>query len=158
MDLSEPLKIFDVLVEYKIPFVIIGGHAVNFHGYIRTTEDADIVFERTPETEARLQKALKSVRAGWISDTIDPKTGFEKIVPISISYIRSNHLMMLSTDVGFLDVFDYIPGFPEKPVREIFKDSKKAGPYRFVSLKWLKRIKEKSGRHKDLDDLENLKE
>jgi hypothetical protein len=46
---DDPLAIFHTLAAAGIPFVIIGGHAVNFHGYIRTTEDADIVFRRTPE-------------------------------------------------------------------------------------------------------------
>ncbi len=34
--------LIDVLLQNNAPFVIVGGHAVNFHGYIRTTEDVDL--------------------------------------------------------------------------------------------------------------------
>lgn len=152
----QPPSILDVLARTDVPFVVIGGHAVNFHGYVRTTEDADAVFIRTPETEARLLKALESVNARWISDEIDPHTGIERQVPISASYLAANHLMMLSTDAGFLDLYDFIPGFPDVPPSELFADSVPMGALRFVSLRWLRRLKERAARHRDLDDLENL--
>jgi len=121
--MHQPEESFDVLVRVGVPFVIIGGHAVSFHGYVRTTEDADIVFLRTPESEARLLEALQSIHACWISQERDPQTGMERLVPVSGSYIASQHLMMLSTDVGFLDIYDYVPGFPDTPVAELFADS-----------------------------------
>lgn len=40
-DLANPLQIFELLAHAQVPFAIIGGHAVNFHGCVRTTEDAD---------------------------------------------------------------------------------------------------------------------
>ncbi len=140
-----------------MPFVIIGGHAVNFHGYIRTTEDADVVFERTQESEANLLRGLDSVHAKWISDEKDPATGFERQIPVTASYIRVSRLMMLSTDAGFLDIYDYIPGFASIPVSELSEGSVCVGDLRFVSLEWLRRLKERAGRHKDLDDLEHLR-
>ena len=39
-------NVFEVLTRYGVPFVVIGGHAVNYHGYIRATEDRDIVLLR----------------------------------------------------------------------------------------------------------------
>jgi len=153
---SHPLEIFELIARAMVPFVIIGGHAVNFHGYIRTTEDADIIFQRSPASEAALLTVLVSLRACWISNEIDPQTRMERVVPVSASYIRAEHLMMLSTNRGFLDVYDYIPGFPDSPVEEVFADSVKLGDLRFVSLRWLRRLKECAGRHKDLDDLEHL--
>ncbi len=52
-----------------------------------------------------------------------PATGYERLVPVSPSYVRGEHLMMLSTDLGFLDLYDYIPGFPDMPVADVFSDS-----------------------------------
>ncbi len=152
----EPGGILDVLARAGVPFVVIGGHAVNFHGYVRTTEDADIVFFRSPESEARLLKALESVNARWISDDIDPSTDIERQVPVSAAYVMANHLMMLTTDAGFVDIYDYIPGFPEVSPQDLLADSVPMGDLRFVSLQWLRRLKERAARHKDLDDLENL--
>jgi len=37
---------------HEVPYVIIGGHAVTYHGYVRATEDTDIVFRRTLESES----------------------------------------------------------------------------------------------------------
>jgi hypothetical protein len=42
-DLTNPLQVFEVLARAQVPYVIIGGHAVNFYGYVRTTEDADVI-------------------------------------------------------------------------------------------------------------------
>jgi hypothetical protein len=153
---ENPLNVFQFLARAGVRFVIIGGHAVVFHGYVRTTEDADVIFERSPASEAALLQALESIHACWISDERDPATGDEKLVPVSLSYVRGQHLMMLSTDLGFLDLYDYIPGFPDMPVADVFFDSIELDNLRFVSLRWLRKLKQATGRHKDLDDLEHL--
>lgn len=153
---DDPLNVFQLLARAGVRFVIIGGHAVVFHGYVRTTEDADVIFERSPASEAALLEALESIHACWISDECDPATGQERLVPVSLPYVRSKHLMMLTTDLGFLDLYDYIPGFPATPVADVFSDSIKLDDLPFVSLHWLRKLKQAAGRHKDLDDLEHL--
>ncbi len=153
---DDPLTVFQLLARAGVPFVIIGGHAVNFHGHVRATEDADLIFERSAATEAALLGALESIHACWISDQRDPATGLERLVPVSASYVRGQHLMMLATDLGFLDLYDYIPGFPDVPVADVFSDSIELDNLRFVSLRWLRKLKQSAGRHKDLDDLEHL--
>ena len=40
--------ILDVLTRHAVPFVVVGGHAVNLHGYIRATEDTDVLWVRSP--------------------------------------------------------------------------------------------------------------
>lgn len=149
----EPLP---ALVGAGVPFVIIGGHAVNYYGYVRTTEDIDIIFLRTPASEAALLKVLQSIHACWISIEKDPQTGLERLIPVTAAYLRSQHLMMLSTDTGFLDIYDFVPGFPETPVSELFTDAAILGQLRFVSLSWLRKLKTVAARHKDFDDLEHL--
>jgi len=147
---------FSLLASARVPFVIIGGHAVNFHGYVRTTEDADVIFERTAASENALVQVLQQVHACWISDAIDPQTKLERLVPVTAAYVRAEHLMKLCTDLGFVDIYDYIPGFPNTLVPEIFPDSVLLGEMRFVSLAWLRKLKSAARRHKDLDDLEHL--
>ena len=153
---DDPLNIFQLLARAGVPFVIIGGHAVNFHGHVRATEDTDLIFERSPASEAALLEALESIHACWISDERDPATGHERLVPVSSSYVRGEHLMMLTTDLGFVDLYDYVPGFPDVPVADVFSDSVELDNLRFVSLRWLRKMKQSAGRHKDLDDLEHL--
>jgi len=153
---ADPLAIFQALAQAGIPFVIIGGHAVNFHGYVRTTEDADVVFQRTPTSEAQLLRVLQTLNACWVSDELDPQTGVERLVPVTDSYLATQHLMMLATDKGFLDLYDYIPGYPETPVEQLFTDAVQLDELKFVSLVWLRKMKTQAARRRDLDDLENL--
>ena len=141
-----------------MPFVIIGGHAVNFHGYVRTTEDADIVFDRTAASEAALLQFLQSIRACWISHERDLQTGLERLIAVSAACVHTEHLMMLWSDLGFLDIYDFVSGFPDTPVQEFFADAGALGELRFVSLAWLRKLKAHAVRHKDLDDLEHLPE
>lgn len=156
MESGDPFRLIDILIKHDVPFVIIGGHAVAHHGYVRATEDADVVFLRSADAEAALYNALVELNARWIGNEIDPETGIEYTYPVSPEYIRGTHLMMLLTDAGFLDIFDFIPGHPNDPVDELFASSNESGGRRFVSLQWLRRMKQAAGRRKDRLDLDNL--
>jgi hypothetical protein len=148
--------VFAILRRHGVPFVVIGGHAVSVHGYVRATEDYDLVFLRTPENERRLLAALQEMNARWIEDDRDPSTGMERQIPVSLSFVRSQRVMMLLTDAGFLDVFDHIPGSPGEPVERFLADSIEVGGIRYASRDWVLRMKRTAGRPQDLLDLENL--
>ena len=156
MECGDPFHLLDVLSSHNVPFVIIGGHAVTYHGFVRATEDTDVVFRRTPESELSLLAALAEVHARWIGDEIDPDTGIERTFPVSLPYIRGSRLMMLVTDFGFLDLFDYIPGCPDEPIEQLFDTAVPHGRYHYASLRWLRAMKMAANRRKDLIDLENL--
>lgn len=151
-------KLLKILTDHGVPIVVIGGHAVSFHGHIRDTEDLDVIWLRSEAAEAALLAALTAVNGRWISNAVDPATGMEKLVPVSLSYIRANHLMMLLTDLGLLDLFDYVPGAPEANVKEVFDKSIEAGGARYVSLDWLRRMKRATDRPKDAEDLRQLED
>jgi hypothetical protein len=156
---GNPLLVLDHLCKYDVPLVVIGGYAVTFHGYVRATEDVDIVFVRSDSSELALLKALDEINACWIGNELDPATGIESLVRVNDAYIRSTRLMMLITDLGFLDIFDYVPGCPEVSVEELLSASvQHPAGYRFASLKLLRQMKIASGRAKDLLDLEMLPE
>ena len=156
MESGNPFHLLDVLSRHNVPFVIIGGHAVTYHGFVRATEDTDVVFMRTPESERSLLDALTEVGACWIGNEIDPETGIERTFPVSLPYIRGSRMMMLVTDFGFLDIFDYIPGCPDEPVEQIFDTAVEHGQYKYASLRWLRAMKTAANRPKDQIDLENL--
>lgn len=156
MESGAPFRLLDVLNSHDVPFVIIGGHAVTYHGFVRATEDTDVIFLRTPENELSLLAALTEVNARWIGNELDPETGIERLFPVSLPYIRGSRLMMLVTDLGFLDVFDYVPGLPDQPVQQLFETAVAQGPYRFASLSWLRAMKAAAGRPQDRIDLDNL--
>jgi len=151
-------ELLSVLRRHKVPFVVIGGHAVNFHGYRRATEDTDVVWLRTNEAEQSLLHALTEVGACYIGKDIDPATGIERVYPVTLPFIQANRLMMLWTPCGFLDLFDYIPSFPDDDAQQLFSSGVEAEGLHYASLEWLKKMKKAAARTKDLLDLENLPE
>ena len=98
----------------------------------------------------RSSLALALAMASWLP--IAATAADEPMKPMK----GGEHLMMLTTDLGFLDLYDYIPGFPDTPVADVFSDGIELDNLRFVSLRWLRKLKQAAGRHKDLDDLEHL--
>ena len=52
------------LNQNKAEFVIVGAHAVAFHGYARGTKDLDILIRSTPENILRVLAALKDFGFG----------------------------------------------------------------------------------------------
>lgn len=51
-------------------FLVVGGHAVAFHGYPRLTEDLDLFVRPTHENARRLVEALKAF--GFASPGLEP--------------------------------------------------------------------------------------
>jgi hypothetical protein len=154
--MSDELELFRLLERHQVPFVVVGGHAVNFHGFARVTEDTDVVWIRSAEGEQTMLRALTEVDAKYIGDEIDPATKIERTYPVTLPFIQASPLMMLWTKFGFLDLFDYIPGFPQEDVRQLFSSSVLTEGIRYVSLEWLRRMKHAAGRSKDQIDLQNL--
>ena len=154
--MAPDLRLLEVLARPGVRFVVIGGHAVNFHGSIRATEDTDILWIRSPGMETNLLSALEELDARFIGTEIDSITGIEQLHPVSASFVRSRRLMMLCTTAGFLDLFDYVPGIPDEPVTTVWETAVELDGVRFASLEWLRRMKRAAGRPKDLLDLENL--
>lgn len=148
--------LFDVLTRHGVPFVVIGGHAVCAHGYLRSTEDTDVLWIRSPASEAALLHALEELAAQYIGSDIDPATGIERTYPVDAAFVKSRELMMLVTAAGFLDLFDFIPGFPDVPVTAVAESAIDIHGVRFASLAWLRRMKAASGRPQDLLDLDRL--
>lgn len=154
--MAPDFRLFEVLTRHGVPFLVIGGHAVSFHGYVRATEDTDVLWVRSPDAEQGLLAALEELNAEYIGTELDPATGIERTHPVTASFIRAQSLMMLCTTAGFLDLFDYVPGYPHEAVASLFETSREVDGIRFVSLEWLRRLKAAAGRPKDLLDLENL--
>jgi hypothetical protein len=62
-EVFDPEAILRVLAEYRVEFVVIGGVAVQTHGYIRATQDLDIIPRPDLANLSRLGEALAELRA-----------------------------------------------------------------------------------------------
>jgi hypothetical protein len=146
------------LQRHSVPFVVVGGHAVNVHGFRRVTDDVDVVWMRSRDSEEKLLNALVEMDAQYIGDEIDPATGIERTHAVTRSFLQTSHLMMLDTVHGFVDFFDYVPGLPAEDPRQLLDSAIDVDGVKYVSLEWLRKMKQASGRTKDMLDLEKLPE
>lgn len=53
------LNLWRCLESNHVRYIMIGGFAINLHGYSRTTKDIDIWIEDTLENRKKLRQALK---------------------------------------------------------------------------------------------------
>lgn len=82
--LEEHQEILNTLLENQVEFLMIGGYAVIFHGYERTTGDMDLWLQPMNENKEKVIKALANV--GFASnDLIElSKLDFSKHTVFSI--------------------------------------------------------------------------
>ncbi len=140
-DFKEFLKL---LKDKNIQYLLIGGYAVGYHGYPRSTNDMDIWIAIDSKTAKQMVLALREF--GFDSPQLSEKLFLKEknIVRMGIAPIRIEILTTIS-GVSFEDCFK------QRIVDEI--DGIEVS---IISLSHLKINKKASGRHKDLDDLENL--
>ncbi len=62
-DLRELLALF---TSHRVEFLVVGGHAVAFHGYPRFTEDLDLFVRADPDNASRVMSALEAFGFGQI--------------------------------------------------------------------------------------------
>ncbi|WP_035383585.1 hypothetical protein [Ferriphaselus sp. R-1] len=55
---GEQTLLLQKLLSKQVRFIVVGGYAVRYHGYLRATEDLDLVIEQTTENISRLREAL----------------------------------------------------------------------------------------------------
>lgn len=58
-DENDLVALCSALNEQSARYVVIGGFAINHHGYIRATEDIDLLIDVDPENQSRIKKALE---------------------------------------------------------------------------------------------------
>ena len=49
-----------LLTEHRVEYLVVGGHAVAFHGYPRFTEDLDLYLRPEPDNASRVIAALET--------------------------------------------------------------------------------------------------
>jgi len=60
MELQKDFKEFIALLnEHKVKYLVVGGYAVNFHGYPRYTKDIDLWIWLNKENTQKMMKVLK---------------------------------------------------------------------------------------------------
>ena len=141
------------LHEGEVRFVLIGGVAVGAHGYVRATEDVDVVPDPSPENVRRLGNALVNMGA-----TLPLAEGREFVPRDDNTRLARGESITLDTGNGGLDIVQRTPGVPG--FTELDRAAVEADllgiPVRVCSLEHLRRMKEARGDSQDRADLERL--
>lgn len=143
------------LHEHDVQFVVIGGVAVGAHGFVRGTEDLDLVPDPNPGNLKRLTQALKTLESTL------PTAGGRPFDPASdAGVIRRGGNVTAMTKFGELDVVQRAQGVPRySQLAEDAIESDLLGvPVRVCSLTRLREVKRAQSRTQDRLDLENLPE
>ncbi len=146
------------LTDEEVEFLVIGGVAVGFHGYVRATKDVDIVPAPDPQNLERLAQVLQKLDA-----QVEGAEDFEEEElpdPLDPEVLGLGGNWVLSTKLGRFDVMQWIgedalwrklaPAAIEAEIDDLL--------IKIVSYDDLVSLKERAGRPEDLTDLQRLRQ
>lgn len=135
----------ECLNKSKVKYILVGGYAVIIRGYSRSTGDMDIWVEKSEENYRRL---LQAIITFGLPPVAIQKDQFFSVDYDTFSFGRPPYAIEILTAVKGL-AFDL--AF-ELSTMEVVNEIQ----VRVVHLNHLITAKKAAGRHKDLNDLENL--
>jgi hypothetical protein len=150
--------ILAALAEEGVEFLLIGGVAVGFHGFVRGTKDVDVVPAPDPGNLARLSRVLKGLDA-----QLDGAGDFEDEElpdPLDPEALALGGNWVLNTRLGRFDIMQWIgnDALWEKLSRTAVETELGDLKLKIVDYDGLVALKEKAGRPQDLIDLQRLRE
>ena len=164
MKLASVAAILEALNRENVRVLVVGGLAVNAHGYLRFTKDADLAVELVPANIERAFRALASI--GYHPRV--PVTAAQLADPaIRASGIREKDMKVLQfwsdahretpVDVFVIEPFDFPLEFAEAHTDVVEIPGRPPVEARYVRLPTLIAMKEALGRAIDLDDVQHLR-
>lgn len=140
------LKLLEALLQEQVEFLIIGGYAVIFYGYQRTTGDVDIWLKPDNENKEKVIQALKSEEISKESLEAVRKMDFTKHLMFSLGEAPEK--------VDFLTRINQVSFEEAIEKRVITKVNGLQIP--FIHLSHLVLSKFNTGRAQDKADMEEL--
>ncbi len=142
--LEAAAEIVALLESQDVPYVIVGGLAVQYWGEPRTTRDVDVTILVTPERfEVIANEILQRFRPR-MSD--------------ALSFAQRHRILLVSSSQGFpIDISLGIPGYEEEVMRRAARVSFKGMPeMRLICAEDLIVHKCVAGRARDREDVERI--
>lgn len=133
-----------LLNDRKVEYLLVGGYAVVLYGYVRYTGDIDIWIKPSNHN------------ADLVVDVID-EFGFGSLNLSRNDFNKEDQIIQLGYPPNRIDIITSVEGvnfhecYPKRKSFEI-----EGIEIQTISIDDLKTNKKAVGRHKDLDDLENL--
>lgn len=135
-------EFLQLLNSHGVKFLLVGGHALAFHGHPRFTADVDIFFATDSENCQKLSEVIKEF-------------GFGSISIAALSHVPQ--VFMLGNVPFRIDLLNNIDGVPFTEAWNNAIDGSFGGErVKIISRNDLIANKRAAGRTKDLADLEEL--
>lgn len=143
----------------QIRYLVVGGLAVNAHGFVRMTRDVDLVLRLTPENAERGLAVL--LAAGWqLAVPVNPSSFADAATRQQWRREKNMIVLKLWSDQHPrtpVDLFIYEPFDFEKEYGQAVPMEIAPGVFLpVIGLEGLIRMKRESGRPQDLIDIEEL--
>ena len=142
-DLRECVELF---LSRGVEFVVVGGHAVAYHGYPRLTDDLDLLILPTSENAKRVVQALSDF-------------GFDSVGLTVADFVADDRVIQLGRAPNRIDLLTRLYGVS---IDEIWRERVDAVldglRVSMISRNALIRNKRATGRTQDLADAEKLEE
>jgi hypothetical protein len=140
-DFKEFLRLLNC---HHVDYLIIGGFAVGFHGYPRSTSDIDIWISKSPENVIRVVDAIREF--GFDTPNLTPEL-----------FLQQRKIVRMGHPPVRIEVMNDIDGVSYEECRSGRVMAEFDGiPVHVIGLADLRQNKRVSARPKDLDDLHQL--
>ena len=128
----------------EVEYLLIGGYAVGYHGYPRSTYDMDIWVGISQENADRMVRVMKDF--GFTGGDVSPKI-----------FLSERCLIRMGVPPVRLEILTSVSGVEFGACyRDRIVDVVDGVEVSIISLQNLRKNKVASGRHKDLNDLQHL--
>lgn len=145
INLPQDFKEFlQLLNDHEVKYLLVGGYAVGYHGFPRATVDMDIWVAINPKNAQKMVAVLEEFGFNFPELNVDLFLEQDKIIRMGVPPMR---LEILTTVSGV----EFEICYQNRIIAEL--DGVQID---MIGLDDLKRNKLAAGRHKDLNDLENL--
>lgn len=144
--------LIDTLERHGVQYAIVGGYALALHGVVRGTVNVDLVLKISRDNYRNGEKALAEIGL-----TSRLPVGADEVIDFREEYIRNKNMVAwnfrnlkdLTQDVNIIITHDLSAMKVDK-----FKAGQRMLPV--VSVRDLIKMKRKSGRPQDIQDIEAL--
>ena len=137
-------RILELLVTNRVEYLLVGGFAVSYYGYVRTTADIDLWVAVSPENASNLVRAIREF--GFGSPDLQESL-----------FLLENKMIRLGNPPFRIEILTGISGVGfDECYRQRTIGTIDGVETQIISLKHLRQNKQASGRLKDLADLGNL--
>lgn len=147
MDIQNDFKEWlESLNRNGVNYLIVGAYALAHHGVPRATGDLDIYVEPSPDNAQRLLKALSEF-------------GFSSLGLTADDFLKPDHVVQLGMPPVRIDLMTGLSGVKWSEAWEEKEPGSYGGiPVAFIGRRTFVANKKRTGRLRDLADLESLEE